>query len=90
MVIRYFDKDGKEHRMNFNSNKPIFISSEVGNTGKPVEFRIDEHLEYSKVLGSYATCGKFNIRVASAHQGMAVYPVSNSEIRLGSLDGPNR
>lgn len=82
MVIRYFDKDGKEHRLNIKTNQPIFISSEIGNTGEHVEFRIDEHTEYNSKLGGYATCGKFNIRVAST-KGMTLYPLGNGEITLG-------
>lgn len=82
MVIRYFDKDGKEHRLNIKTNQPIFIASEIGNTGEYAEFRVDEATEYNKALGGYSTAGKFNISMASNH-GMTLYPVSNGEIRLG-------
>ena len=82
MVIRYFDKDGKEHRLNIKTNQPIFIASEIGNTGEYAEFRVDEATEYNKTLGGYSTAGKFNISVASNH-GMTLYPVSPGGIRLG-------
>lgn len=85
MVIRYFDKDGKEHRLNIKTNQPVFISSEIGNTGESVEFRIDEHTEFNHDLRKYTTCGKFNIRTASI-QRMTILPIADGDIRIGQDD----
>ena len=85
MKITYYDKDGKEHRMNIRSDQPIFIGTEIGNTGELVEFRIDEHANFNEKIHGYAPTGKFKIKSTYTNilQGISISPVSEKEILIG-------
>ena len=61
MIIRYSDKDGKEHKINLTNKRPVFICSEIGNTGKTTEIRIEELLRFNKTSERYETSGCFHI-----------------------------
>ena len=82
MVIRYFDKDGKQHRLNLGKNQPIWIGSEIGNTGEYAEFRVDEHQGFKKALGTYTTMGTFDVHAAS-EAGMSISAVGLNQILIG-------
>lgn len=82
MVIRYFDKDGKQHRINIKPNQAIFIASEIGNTGEYAEFRIDEHQGFVPAVGTFATTGSFDIHAAS-EKGMSIIPEGHNQFILG-------
>lgn len=82
MVIRYFDKDGKEHRLNFKSNQPVFIASEIGNTGEYAEFRMEEHKDFNKTVGTFTTTGSFDVHAAS-EKGMSLVPMGHNHLILG-------
>lgn len=82
MVIRYFDKDGKEHRLKLKSDQPIFIASEIGNTGKYAEFGIEEHKGFNQTVDTYTTTGSFEVRAASG-KGISLVPMGLHHIILG-------
>jgi hypothetical protein len=66
MFIRFFDKDGKEHRINVPKRRPVFICAEIGtNTGVYSEIRIEEALRFNKDNSSVETSGCFHIAPAS-------------------------
>lgn len=82
MVIRYFDKDGKEHRLKLKSDQPIFIASEIGNTGEYAEFRMEEHKGFNQTVGTFTTTGSFDVRAASG-KGMSIIPEGYNQFILG-------
>lgn len=82
MVVRFFDKDGKEHRLNLKSGQPIWIASEIGNIGEYAEFRIDEHQGFNKAVGTYTTMGSFDVHAAS-EAGMIIRAVGLNQFLIG-------
>ena len=82
MVVRYFDKDGKEHRLNLKTNQPVFIASEIDKTGEFAEFRVEESIHYNESVMDWTTSGKITVGVAS-QSGMTLYPKSNGLIEIG-------
>lgn len=82
MIIRFYDKDGKEHRLNLKSDQPIWIGSEIGNTGEYAEFRIDEHHGFNNAVGTYTTMGSFDVHAAS-EAGMSISAVGLNQILIG-------
>ena len=82
MVIRYFDKDGKQHRLNLNTNQAIYIASEIGNTGEYAEFRVEEHKGFNQTVGTFTTTGGFDVRAAS-EKGMSLVPMGLHQFILG-------
>lgn len=82
MVIRYFDKDGKEHRLNLKSGQPVFIASEIGNTGEYVEFRMEEHKGFNQTVGTFTTTGSFDVCAAS-DKGISIIPEGHNQLILG-------
>lgn len=69
MIIRYFDKNGKEHRMSLD--RPFYISSKHNVSGKTIEYKLEEIKEYNVDTQEYETCGKFNLSSASG-QGISI------------------
>ena len=61
MIIRYLDKDGKEHKINLANKRPVFICSEIGNTGKFAEIRVEELTRFNKNTERYETSGCFHV-----------------------------
>lgn len=83
MIVRYFDKDGKEHKLKLN--RPIFICSEVGGTGEYSEIKIEEQTRFNKRL-EHETFGCFRLSPASqAARPMGIVP---SEYGNGLAIGP--
>ena len=82
MVIRYYDKDGKRHNLILKPNQPIWIGSEIGNTGEYAVFKIEERKEFNKDAGMYTTMGSFDVRGASEH-GMSLFPEGHNQILIG-------
>ena len=68
MIIRYFDKDGKEHRLKLN--RPVYICSEIGHTGTYAETKIEEQTRFNKQTEQYETSGCITVAPASE----AAYP----------------
>lgn len=84
MIVRYFDKDGKEHKLKLN--RPIFICSEVGSTSDYSEIKIEEQTRFNKHLEQYETSGCFQLSPASqAARPMGIVP---SEYGNGLVIGP--
>lgn len=86
MIIRYFDKDGKEHRLKLN--RPVYIGSEIGHTGTYAETKIEEHTRFNKQTEQYETSGC--IMVAPASEATYPFGISMSgrrvdEFVLGSV-----
>ena len=82
MIIRYYDKDGKKHSLILKPNQPIWIGSEIGNTGEYTEFRITEHHGFNAALGTYTTMGSFDVHAAS-EAGMRISAVGLNQILIG-------
>ena len=82
MIVRYYDKDGKQHSINFKPGQSVFIASEKGNTGEFVVFRLDERKSYNKTVSDWTTSGKIEISVAP-EQGMTIRPKRSDTIEIG-------
>lgn len=82
MIVRYYDKDGKEHRLNFKSGQPVFIASEIGRSGEFAEFRLDERKSYNETVSDWTTTGKIELSVAPS-QGITLYPKERHSIEIG-------
>jgi hypothetical protein len=82
MVVKYYDKGGKEHRLNFKPDQPVFIASEIGRSGKFAEFRLDERKSYNETVSDWTTTGKLELSVAPS-QGIALYPKGGNTIEIG-------
>lgn len=82
MLIRYYDKNGKRHSLILKPNQPIWIGSEIGNTGEYAEFRIDEHQGFNKGVSAYTTMGSFDVHAAS-EAGMSISAVGLNQILIG-------
>lgn len=65
MIIRFFDKDGKSHKLNLRNKAQLYIASEIGNTGQYSEIRLEEHTRFNKLTGQYETSGCFDISATS-------------------------
>lgn len=82
MVVRYFDKDGKYHRLNLKTGQLVFIASEIGHSGEFVEFQLAEQRSYNKTVQDWTSTGKIELSVAS-EQGMTLYPKGSGTIEIG-------
>ena len=65
MVIRYFDKDGKCHKMNLGKNAQLYIGVEVGNTNEIAEIKVEECQAYNKTTQTYGPNGSISIAPSS-------------------------
>lgn len=86
MVIRYFDKDGKCHKMNLGKNAQLYIGVEVGNTDEVAEFKVEECHGYNKITQQYEPNGCVSVSPSStAAVPLAVMANNRSgEIVIGS------
>ena len=86
MIIRHFDKNGKEHRINLGNKGKIYICSEIGNTGDYAEIRVEEHVMFNKSTNQYETSGCLAVAAASPDAyPFGVIPTSANEILIGPI-----
>lgn len=78
MIIRYFDKDGKQHSLNLKTSTPVFIASEIED-GSFAEYRVEEQVHFSKEKNTWTTWGAVKLSVVSEH-GMALAPAGSHEL----------
>ena len=87
MIIRYTDKNGGEHRLNIDSNKrrPIFIASEIENTGEYTEYCVKEILKFcpgeNNKPSGFKPSGTIQISAAS-DKGMAIVANGSRTIKI--------
>lgn len=86
MVIRYFDKDGKEHKLNIKSDYAVWICSKVENTGDWTEVRVQERKKFNCETKEYETCGQFDIAAANPSMDSLAVAYSNRGLILGSME----
>ena len=86
MVIRYFDKDGKEHKLNIKSESPVWICSKVESTGDWTEVRVQEHKKFNSETEQYETCGQFEMIAANPSMDSLAVAYSDRGLILGSME----
>jgi hypothetical protein len=86
MIIKFFDKDGKCHKMNLGKNAQLYIGVNVGDTDEIAEIKVEECHIYNKAAQRYESNGCMSVSPSSAAAvPLAVMPNHHSgEIVIGS------
>ena len=78
MIIEYFDKDGKSHKLKLN--RPIWLHLPKGNTDEFASIKIEESTRFNPVTEKYEPAGM--AQVSGCGCGNLVTCVRNHQMLL--------